>query len=62
MSELARDFFATNPAMAGPMIAMFLFATVFSLAALRAWKASPEHVRRMANLALEGDAEETDDE
>ena len=62
MSELAREFFAHNPAMAGPLIAMFLFATVFSLAALRAWRVSPEHVKRMSNLAFEGETEESDDE
>ena len=62
MSELARDFFANNPAMAGPMISMFLFGLVFFTAAVRAFRASPEHVDRMAHLALEGEAEESDDE
>ena len=62
MTDLARDFFAGNPAMAGPMLAMFLFGLVFTVAALRAWRASPEHVDRMARLALEGDEGSADDE
>ncbi len=62
MSELARDFFATNPAMAGPMVAMFLFAVAFSMAALRAWRASPEHVRRMARLALDDESDDYENE
>ncbi len=62
MSELARDFFANNPAMAGPLLAMLLFTLVFVVAALRAWRVSPEHVKRMSQLAFEGEGEETDDE
>lgn len=64
MSELAADFFANNPAMAGPLLAMLMFTFVFVAAALRAWRVSAEHVTRMSHLALEGEAEaeETDDE
>ncbi|MBX3274525.1 MAG: hypothetical protein KF729_29945 [Sandaracinaceae bacterium] len=62
MSELARDFFAHNPAIAGPLLAMAMFAFVFVTAAIRAWRASHEHVNRMAQLALEGESEENDDE
>ena len=62
MSELAADFFANNPAMAGPMIAMLLFIAVFVAATVRAWRISPEHVERLAHLALEGEPEEASDE
>lgn len=62
MSELAADFFRDNPAMAGPLLAMLMFTIVFVAAAIRAWRASPEHVSRMSQLALEGEDEETDDE
>lgn len=55
MSELARDFFSDNPAMAGPLIAMLLFATVFAAAVYRAFRADKQHVDKMARLALEGD-------
>lgn len=62
MSELAADFFANNPAMAGPMVAMILFIAVFVAAAIRAWRISPEHIDRLAHLALEGEPEEATDE
>ncbi len=56
MSELARDFFSHNPAMAGPLIAMVLFAVVFLAAVYRAMRADRTHIEKMAHLALEGDA------
>ncbi|MCA9606188.1 MAG: hypothetical protein KC619_11365 [Myxococcales bacterium] len=62
MSELAHDFFANNPAMAGPLLAMLMFTFVFTVAGLRAWRVSQKHVDHMANLALEGEDEETTDE
>jgi hypothetical protein len=55
MSDLARDFFSHNPALAGPLIAMALFGLVFLAAAYRAARADKGHVDRMARLALEGD-------
>ncbi|MGE0791815.1 MAG: hypothetical protein AB7S26_39440 [Sandaracinaceae bacterium] len=58
MSELARDFFGHNPAMAGPLVAMVLFTLVFAVAVIRAWRSERRHVQRMAHLALEGDAGE----
>ena len=62
LSDMAHEFFANNPAMAGPMIAMFIFLVVFTVAGLRAWRLSPDHAERMANLALEGESEEAGDE
>lgn len=55
MSELARDFFRDNPALAGPLIAMVLFTMVFLAGVWRALRADRTHVDRMAQLALEGD-------
>lgn len=62
MSDIAHDFFANNPAMAGPLLAMLMFTFVFTVAGLRAWRISREHVDRMAHLALEGEDEEATDE
>jgi hypothetical protein len=58
MTEMARDFFGHNPALAGPLIAMLLFTVVFVLAAVRAMRAERAHVDRLAGLPL--DEEHTD--
>ena len=55
MSEMARDFFSDNPAIAGPLIAMLVFTLVFAAAVVRVIRAQREHVDRMAHLPLEGD-------
>lgn len=55
MSELAREFFQHNPAIAGPLLAMLIFGVVFALATVRAMRASDEYIERMASLALEGE-------
>lgn len=58
MSELARDFFSDNPAIAGPLVAMLLFTVVFAAAVVRVMRAENGHVDRMARLPLEGDSME----
>ena len=60
MGELARDFFSENPAIAGPLIAMLLFTTVFVAAVVRVMRAKREHVDRMAHLPLEGEGMEVE--
>lgn len=53
MSELAREFFAHNPALTGPLIAMVLFTAVFVIAAVRAFSMRTDKIHRLANLALD---------
>ena len=55
MSELARDFFSDNPAIAGPLVAMVLFGVVFAAAIVRVLRTEKSHVNKMAHLPLEGD-------
>lgn len=55
MSDIARDFFANNPAMGGPVLAIVIFTLVFAVAAFRALTADKAHVDRMSMLALEGE-------
>lgn len=57
MSEMTRDFFSDSPLLAGPLIAMLLFCTVFVLAVVRVLRAERAHVDAMANLPLEGESE-----
>ena len=54
MSELAREFFAENPFIAGPTIAIVLFTAVFLIAVLRAARMSRQEVERMSNLVFDG--------
>lgn len=62
MSEMARDFFSDNPAIAGPLVAMLLFTVVFAVAAVRALRAERAHVDRLSRLPLEGEADSMEEE
>ena len=55
MSEMAREFFSDNPAMAGPLFAMLLFTTVFVVALVRVLVTRRDEIERLAHLPFEGE-------
>lgn len=57
MSEMVRELFMGNPAVIGPVIALVLFVTVFTIAAVRAMKAEHTELERIARLPLDEEAE-----
>lgn len=57
MSEMAKQFFAGNPALSGPLIALIVFVFVFVVAAVRAFRAERAHIDRLARLPLESESE-----
>lgn len=56
MRAMASDFFATNPLMAGPQVAMVIFVIVFAVVIWRVMRARPSDYQAQASLPL---AEET---
>ncbi len=56
MSWIYKGFYAHNPLLLWPVLAMLLFMAVFVAAALRAWRLrSPEEVSRLTALPLSED-------
>ena len=60
MRDVAHDFFQASPLMAGPLVALVIFATVFVLVSIRVMRTRRDAVDRAAHLVLEG--EEVPDE
>ena len=55
MRDVAQHFFAASPVMAGPLVALVIFATVFVLVSIRVLRTRRDAVDRAAHLALEGE-------
>jgi hypothetical protein len=57
LSWFASEYFAHSPVLIYPMIALLVFAGVFTAASVRALLAEKSQVERMASLPLEADDE-----
>lgn len=52
MRAMASDFFATNPLMAGPQVAMLIFLAVFGVVVWRVLRARSSDYEAQARLPL----------
>jgi hypothetical protein len=52
MRDIASDFFARSPAMAGPLVALVLFFAVFVAITFRVLRARPDQFQGEAALPL----------
>ena len=56
MRAMASDFFATNPLLAGPQVAMVIFVIVFAAVIWRVLRARPADYQAQASLPLSDDS------